>query len=97
MKSRTENIAQLKLTLDDFIDYFCLKQGLIFENWVGDSLGGIASFTNDMNFIFSDIVIDVMYDIPAGTITEWYSSAESDALKGKPFINYNSYIKGFRQ
>lgn len=93
---RTTVIGELTESMHEFIDYFCDKQKLCFEGWVGDNPGGVAIFGNGMNLYFHDIVLDVMADIEPGEITAWYSSSEANALAGNIFITYNAYIKGFR-
>ena len=90
-------ISEFTETMNEFIDYFCDKQQICFEGWVGDNPGGVAMFTNGMNLYFHDIVLDVMSDASPGEITAWYRQAEAGAIAGKAIINYNSYIKGFRQ
>lgn len=78
--------------VNDIIDYFCEKQGLYFEYWVGDCVGEIACF-EDIFLNFDDIIHDLKNNAPKGLIIDWYF----EQLKNKnQRINYRSYIMGAR-
>lgn len=77
---------------NDYLDLFCKKQGIIFEGWVSDQIGGIV-FCDEYFFSFPDIVWDVNSDQPKGLIMDWYH--ENMELPEKS-INYFSYTKGLR-
>jgi hypothetical protein len=83
---------QYEFVCNEYVTKFCNKQELIFEGWVGDTIGGVAC-CNDFYFNFQDIVWDVNSNQPKGSIIDWYYSNLKEAEKS---INYYSYTKGLR-
>lgn len=83
---------QYEFVCNEYVTKFCNKQELIFEGWVGDTIGGIAC-CNDFYFNFEDIVLDINSKQPKGAIIDWYYSNLEEAEKS---INYYSYTKGLR-
>ena len=78
---------------NDYIAEFTKKQGLEFDGWVGDEVGGIASFIDQYFFNISDIVWDINSNQSKGLILQW----QDDCLESNPkFINYFSYSRGLR-
>jgi len=88
LKKRYESICQ------DYIDVFCEKQGLEFDGWIADEIGGMASFVSDYFFTISDIVFDINNDIPVGVILNWQD--DSVSIDSEFQINFRSYSKGLR-
>ena len=87
LKRRYEQACQ------EYVFLFCEKQGMDFDGWVADEVGGIAVCA-DFYFNLHDIKLDVDKDVEAGVICGWYyDNLES----GKPPINYTSYLMGLRQ
>lgn len=90
------DISELKQRYEsacnDFVKIFCEKQGMEFEGWVADDVGGIAN-CSDFFFNLSDIVLDVTKEQPKGKIVKWYD--DNCLFEGKS-INYYSYIHGLR-
>ena len=82
----------------NLIDIFCNKQEIDFDGWIGDEIGGMASFNCEYFFSFSDIVLDFNTKQPKGQILNW--SNEDLELnmfrKNHQHINYKSYTMGLR-
>lgn len=99
------NLSQTNVLLDnydtvcnDIVTKFSNKQGLEFDGWVADEVGGIAGFATQYFFNISDIVLDLKNKQPKGFILEWQNDGtDFNLLKEKPeYINYKSYIMGLR-
>jgi hypothetical protein len=76
-----------------YVELFSKKQGIEFDGWVGDEVGGIASFIHQYFFDISEIVYDINTNQPKGLIIEW----QQDMIEnGNVEINYYSYSKGLR-
>ena len=95
--AKTMKLSKLKeqyeMIVSEYIRKFCNKQGLAFEHWAGDAIGGIACFGDIFYFNFSDIVFDINSRQHKGLIISWlYDSVDNP---GKS-INYFSYSKGLR-
>lgn len=89
---RTELAENYKKACEAYVEVFCKKQDMYFDEWVGDEVGGIA-LCNDFYFGIGDIIDDIEYDQPVGSIIDWYY----DNLKYEDIhINYKSYIRGLR-
>lgn len=87
LKKKYEN------AVSEYIDKFCKKQGLFFEYWVGEIVGGIACFGDIFFFSFQDIVWDVNSKQKKGLIIDWiYDCLDNPEIS----MNYFSYSKGFR-
>lgn len=79
--------------VDDYIQLFSNKQEIEFEFWVGDVVGGIASFGDIYFFSFSDILYDINTNQPKELILQWlYDGVDYPDIN----INYYSYSKGLR-
>ena len=61
LKRRYEQACQ------EYVFLFCEKQGMDFDGWVADEIGGIAVCA-DFCFNFHDIKLDVDKDVEAGVI-----------------------------
>ena len=70
-----------------YIEKFCDKQGMKWEGWVGDTVGGVA-YCNDFFFNFLDIVLDINSGQKKGLIVDWYYNEMTEG------INYFTYTKG---
>lgn len=92
----TKELNELKnkyeLICNDYVIFFCNKQEMDFEGWVGDVVGGIA-YCNDFFFDFLNIVLDINSKQPKGLIVDWYYENMENPEKS---INYHSYTKGLR-
>jgi len=76
---------------NSYIEDFCKKQGLYFEDWVGDRVGEIANISS-YSFYFSDIKYDIDTNQPAGQIIDWMDDQEQSETR----FNYFSYSLGLR-
>lgn len=87
IKQKFETIAT------EYLNAFCKKQDMEFEFWVGDEIGGVASF-GDVNFFsFDNIRQDIDLNAPVGLILDWlYDCLEHQSTS----CNYYSYINGLR-
>lgn len=83
---------QYEFVCNEYVARFCKKQGVVFQWWVGDAVGGIA-YCDDFYFTFQQIAFDINTRQPKGAIIEWYN--ENLATPENP-INYYSYTKGVR-
>jgi hypothetical protein len=84
---------QYEFACNEYVKKFSEKQGLEFDGWVGDTVGGIASFIDQYFFNFNDIVWDINSDQPVGLITQWQDDCVENNGKS---INYYSYSLGLR-
>lgn len=73
----------------DYVEKFCLKQGMTFYGWVGDIVGGVV-YCNDFFFNHLDIIWDINSGQKKGIIVDWYYG---EMIEG---VNYFSYTKGMR-
>lgn len=87
LKKRYESVVS------EYIKQFCDKQGLLFDGWVGDVIGGVAWFECGLMFNFNDIVWDINSDQPMNKIIDWFYESVDNPEKS---INYFSYSKGLR-
>jgi hypothetical protein len=97
LKTQYENVC------NEYVRRFCEKQEIDFDGWVGDEVGGIASFIHQYFFNMSDIILDITTNQPVGFILDWqsdgvdYNMFDYNMFKDKTeYINYNSYIMGLR-
>jgi len=87
LKKRFEAVA------NEYLLKFIKKQDLDFDGWIGDDVGGIASFICQYFFNFDDIRYDIDNKCKKGLILHW----QDDCLENKPnYINYYSYHKGLK-
>lgn len=77
----------------EYIDKFTKKQGLQFDGWVGNTVGGIAAFSDQYYFNFGDIVYDINAKCKKWLILEWQDVSIENTEKA---INYYSFSKGLR-
>lgn len=98
---KTTPLKKLKADYEEccnqYATKFANKQGLTFEGWVGDNIGGIACF-GDYFFNLEQIRIDCDTKQPKGLILQWQNeSIEAHFEKLETAnMNYLSYIKGLR-
>lgn len=96
-------IKKLKTEYDiicnTFVEKFAKKHGLEFEYWIGDEIGGIASFIDQYFFNISDIILDLTTNQPKYSILRWQDDeVEQSMTTNIPNnINYKSYTMGLRQ
>jgi len=92
MKMKTLENAYNK-AIHAYIQAFCKKQEIDFDFWVGDQVGGMASFNDWYHFDFLSIKYDIDTDQPAGLILIYFDdSVEYNDCR----INYESYCRGLR-
>ena len=89
---------QYEFVCNEYIDAFIKKQSISFDGWVGDEIGGIASFACQYFFNLSDIILDLNTNQPKGNILNWQSEeVDFNMFNEKPqHINYKSYTMGLR-
>jgi hypothetical protein len=94
MNSKVEKLKkQYEDVVAKYILFFCEKQDLEFEFWVGNKIGETASFGDVFYINFNDIILDINTNQKKGLIIKWlYENIDNI---DKP-INYNSYIMGLR-
>jgi hypothetical protein len=85
-----------EINCNEYIKRFCKKQELDFEYWVGDNIGGVASFGDVYFFNFTDIVWDINSNQPKGLILDWLEDCLDQQKTVIGIINYFSYSKGLR-
>jgi hypothetical protein len=88
-----ENIKKIyEAACNEYAAIFCKKQGLYFDGWVADDVGGVAC-CSDFYLGLHDIVWDINSKQRKGLILRWYD----ESLKNHPkSVNYYSYTKGLR-
>lgn len=102
MKLEKLSIEKLKAQYEDvcneYIRRFCEKQEIYFDGWVGDEVGGIASFISQYFFTIDDITLDLNTKQPAGLILDWQSDGVDYNMFNEKteYINYKSYTMGLR-
>lgn len=89
LKTKYERIC------NEYIKVFSEKQGLVFDGWIGNQVGGVAEFIEEYFFNLSDIVYDINSEQPKGLILHWQDDYVENAPNGRN-INYYSYSKGLR-
>ena len=85
-----------------YVRAFEAKQGIEFEYWIGEEVGGATSFGGEWCFSMLEIIHDVDTRQPKGQILQWHSEClehaqslpEGSQLYKK--INYRSYCMGLR-
>lgn len=89
---------QYEFICNEIIIKFCKKQKIDFDGWVGNEIGGVASFSCQYYFNFSDIILDLNTKQPKWKILDWQSEdIEYNLFNKQPqHINYKSYIMGLR-
>ena len=84
----------------EYIKLFCEKQEVDFDGWVGDEIGGVASFVfvGEYYFHLSDIILDIDTNQPKGLILNWQNEGVdfNKLTKDTKHINYKSYTMGLR-
>ncbi len=98
LQTNEELQTQYENVCNEYIRRFCEKQEIDFDGWVGDEVGGIASFIHQYFFNMSDIILDITTNQPVGFILDWQSDGVDYNLfkDNTEHINYNSYIMGLR-
>jgi len=91
LKQRYESVATA------YLNKFIKKQDIDFDGWVGDDIGGIASFCCQYFFNLDDIRYDIDNNCKKGLILRWQEDGVEHHMKGNfDTINYHSYFKGLR-
>ena len=83
---------------NELVKKFCNKQGLQFDYWINDEIGGIASFSNSYFFNLCDIILDLKTKQPKGLILSWQDEGVEFNFNHQNItnINYKSYTMGLR-
>lgn len=91
-------ITDYENTCNSIVKAFCKKQGLRFDGWVGNEVGGVAEFSTSYFFNISDIVLDLKTGQPKWAILSWQDENVEEGFKTKTYtpINYKSYTMGLR-
>ncbi len=76
-----------------YIRAFEKKQGIDFEFWIGQEVGGSASFGGEWCFTLLEIIHDIDTRQPKGLVLKWHSDCIEHAPKR---IDYRSYCMGAR-
>lgn len=97
MSSKPLKLNQLRNKYEsaccEYAERFAEKQGLEFDYWVSDIVGGVAAF-GDYFFTIDNIVFDINSRQPVGLILQW--QGDTLANQDKQPVNYYSYAKGLR-
>ena len=97
MKIKELHIEYCKIC-NMYIKAFEKKHDIISDGWVGDEIGGIASFACQYFFNLSDIILDLNTKQPKGNILNWQSEDVDFNMfnEKQQNINYKSYTMGLR-
>jgi len=89
---------QYEFVCNEWVQKFCNKQQIEFDGWVGNEIGGIASFACQYFFNLSDIILDLNTKQPKGNILNWQSEDVDFNMfnEKQQHINYKSYTMGLR-
>lgn len=92
LRNQYENIC------NEYIRRFSEKQGIEFDGWIGNEVGGIASFISQYFFNIDDITLDMNTNQPIGLILDWQSDGVDYNMlyNNSLHINYKSYTMGLR-
>jgi hypothetical protein len=98
MSKIQQTINTYEKACNDLIILFCNKQDLEFDGFVGDEIGGTASFAESYFFNLSDIIHDLKTNQKKGLILDWQiEDVEHNLGNENPkHINYKSYTMGLR-
>ena len=92
-----ETISTLKTEYERicnaYIEEFTAKQGYEFDYWVGNEVGGIASFIEQYYFSMADIAYDLHNECKEGLIFEW----QDYCIDNDNQWSYRQYVLGFRK
>lgn len=89
---------QYEFVCNEWVQKFINKQQIEFDGWVGNEVGGMASFACQYFFNLSDIILDLNTKQTKGNILNWQSEGvDFSMLSDKDhYINYKSYTMGLR-
>ena len=76
-----------------YVQKFAKKHGYPFDYWIGDEVGGMASFCEQYFFNFNEIVYDINNRVPKGLIFRWQDDCVEHPDSN---INFKSYAMGLR-
>lgn len=85
--------AEYERICNAYIDEFTAKQGYEFDYWVGNEVGGVASFIEQYYFSMADIAYDLHNKCKKGFIFKW----QDYCLENDVQWTYVQYCKGFRR
>ena len=100
--AKTKKLSELNKQWDfvcnEWVRKFCNKQSISFDGWLGNEVGGIASFACQYYFNLSDIILDINTKQPKGLILNWQNDGvDFNMFNEHPqHINYKSYTMGLR-
>ena len=100
--SKTVKLQELKkqyeFACNEYVKKFCNKQQIDFDGWISDEVGGVALFSCQYSFNFSDILLDINTKQPKGLILDWQTDGVEFNMSNKfdEYINYKSYSMGLR-
>lgn len=86
---------QYEYICNEYVNKFCRKQGVQFNGFVGNIVGGVCC-VSDYYINFSDIVYDLNTSQPKRLIFDWNNEMIDAHSDGKDTINYFRYSKGLR-
>ena len=91
---------QYEFVCNEWVQKFCNKQDIEFDGWVGEEVGGIASFCCQYFFNLSEIIFDLKTKQPKHLILTWQSdevdfNMDKDSENQK-YITYPNYTMGLR-
>ena len=91
-------ILDYEAICEKIVAKFAKKQDLDFDGWIGDDIGGIASFSCEFTFSIDDVVLDLKTKQRKGFIIKWLREGVDFYFEtGRDsHINYKSYINGLR-
>jgi hypothetical protein len=75
---------------NDIVSVFARKQGLTFDFWVADEIGGVACFGDIYFFSLQDMLYDIEGRRKKGLILQWIEDAV-EANEKEPDIEFASY------
>ena len=93
-KGLKELNKQYEFVCNEWVQKFCNKQQIECDGWVGDEIGGIASFACQYFFNLSDIILDLNTKQPKGQILDWQNEDVEFNMfnENQQHINYKYLI-----
>jgi hypothetical protein len=84
----------------NLVAHFCQKQDIVFDYWIGNCVGGSASFIEQYVFSMDDILLDISTNQPVGLILKWQDESVTAHIENSESevanMNYKSYTMGLR-
>jgi hypothetical protein len=90
MLKQKDALQNYRNACNDIVSVFARKQGLTFDFWVCDEIGGVACFWDIYFFSIQDMLYDIESRRKKGLILKWIEDAV-EANNKEPDIEFAPY------